>query len=115
MVYGQQPAAETLPPFAEPIGGPLPEPASYAGPAWAVAAASTQESAPSLLLTPFIVLNGVFDALTYLLGPFGAWLRRGAGRSALGWLGIFMILGAIGWAFADWGGSDWTPFEFFLR
>jgi hypothetical protein len=109
MVYGQQPVAETLPPFAEPVGSSPPEAAPYAAPAWAVAAASTHEPTGSFLLTPIIVLNGVFDALTYLLGPLGAWLRQGSGRNALGWLGIVMILGAIGLALADWGGPDWTP------
>ena len=47
-----------------------------------------------------------------LLGPLGARLRHGSGRTALGWLGIAMILAAIGWAIADWDGSaklDWTP------
>ncbi len=109
MVYGEHLVAETLPPFAEPVSSPPPEAAPYASPAWAVAAASTQEPTQSFLLTPFIVINGVFDALTYLLGPLGAWLRQGSGRTALGWLGIVMILGAIGWALTDWAGSDWTP------
>jgi hypothetical protein len=56
-----------------------------------------------------IVLNGTFNALTYLLGPLGTWLR-GPGRKALGWLGILMILAAAAWAAGEWYGIDWpTP------
>jgi hypothetical protein len=105
MIYGQPVAVEALPPFAEPIGSQAYEPPPYAAPVWAQTVPSREEPSRSFLLMPIVVLNGVFDALTYLLGPLGAWLRRGSGRTALGWLGIVMILGAIAWALADW--ADW--------
>ncbi len=30
------------------------------------------------------------------------------GRNLLGWLGIAMIVGSLGWAAADWYGAAWT-------
>ncbi|HVK11855.1 MAG TPA: hypothetical protein VM597_23990 [Gemmataceae bacterium] len=57
-------------------------------------------------LWPALVVNWVFDALSYLLGPLGAWLR-GSGRPVLGWTGVVMILAAAGWAFGEWAGYDW--------
>jgi hypothetical protein len=53
-----------------------------------------------------LVLNGLFDVLTYLLGPLGSWLR-GSGRTALGWLGILALLAAAAWAAGEWYGIDW--------
>jgi hypothetical protein len=60
------------------------------------------------LLWPIAALNGVFNLVTFLLGPLGTWLRRPPGRNALGWLGILLILAAIGWGVADWYGIEWT-------
>ncbi len=48
--------------------------------------------------------NGLFDVPTYLLGPLGAWLRGPVGRDLLGWSGIFLLMGAIGWGAVKWMG-----------
>ena len=60
------------------------------------------------ILLPLLGFNRLFDIISYLLGPLGSFLRAPAGRNTLGWLGILMILGAIGWGVADWYGIDWT-------
>ena len=61
-------------------------------------------------LWPAILVNWVFDTLSYLLGPLGSWLR-GSGRPALGWVGILMTLAAAGWAFGEWSGFDWPRLD----
>ena len=74
------------------------DPAPIASPVYASPAPADAPTAPiSPLLWPLIALNVVFNLLTYLLGPLGTWLR-GPGRSALGWLGIGLILTAGVWA-----------------
>lgn len=60
------------------------------------------------VLWPVYVLNKLFDLCTFPLGPVGSWLRQRSGRNALAWLGVLMILGAIGWGVADLRGLDWT-------
>ena len=62
----------------------------------------------SPVLWPVYVLNKLFDLFTWPLGPVGSWLRKRSGRNALAWLGVLMILGAIGWGVADLRGLDWT-------
>jgi hypothetical protein len=84
-----------------------------AGPAPAPGPTFVEQPPPSQLappmpayLWPAVVVNWVFDALSYLLGPLGSWLR-GGGRPVLGWVGILMVLAAAGWAFGEWTGYDW--------
>jgi hypothetical protein len=76
-------------------------------PQWQAPKPTVEESVP-VMIWPLVALNWIFDLLTYLLGPLGGWLRSAGGRNVLGWLGIVMIFGAIGWAIADWYGIDWT-------
>jgi hypothetical protein len=61
-------------------------------------------------LWPLIGLNAVFNVLTHLLGPTGAWLR-GPGRTLLGWLGVGMLLAAGTWAAGEWLGYDWPTVD----
>jgi hypothetical protein len=61
-------------------------------------------------LWPFILLNGTFNILSYLLGPLGTWLR-GPGRTMMGWLGIGLILAAGVWAAGEWYGYDWPKID----
>jgi hypothetical protein len=61
-------------------------------------------------LWPLIGLNAATDALSYLLGPVGAW-TRGSGRNVLGWLGVAMILAAGVWAAGEWYGYDWPAVD----
>lgn len=117
MVYGQPLPAETPPPL-EPWTPPPPPRATevpYAAPAWAAEATPANESYPSAMALPFIAVNRLFDLLTFLLGPFGGWLRRPNGRNTLGWLGILMIVAAVGWVALEWYGFDWTRQSFSLR
>ena len=78
-------------------------PAPTIAPAWATAVPTPTEvsESTSLVAWPFVIVNRIFDMLTHLLGPLGAWARQPAGRTAIGILGILMILGAIGWGVAD--------------
>lgn len=101
MVFGPQTAAAApvLTPGAAPKGIPAPQ--------WVAPKASASSEPLPFMLLPLYVLNKLFDLLTFPLGPIGTWLRQPAGRNTLGWLGVLMILAAIGWGVADWYGLDW--------
>lgn len=73
---------------------------------------ASNQKPTSLFVWFLIALNGAFNIFTHLLGPLGTWLR-GSGRISLGWLGIFMVLGAAAWALGNWYGYDWpkVPLE----
>jgi hypothetical protein len=104
--------AADLPPRFDPTPAPVyavPAPAElpYAVPyVSGQPPSSTVQPPVGLPIQLLIALNGVFNVLTYLLGPVGTWLR-GAGRNTLGWLGILMLLAAAGWAVGQWYGIDW--------
>src|SRR5262249_16262429 len=74
------------------------------------APASTAPPSISPLLCPLIPLNLAFNFATSLLGRLGTWLR-GSGRTLMGWLGIGMILTAVGWAAGEWFGYDWPKID----
>jgi hypothetical protein len=94
-------------PPAYPVGLPA-EPLPYAA---AVPGQPPGASPPASLPIQFLtLLNGVFNLLTYLLGPLGTWLR-GPGRNALGWAGILMLVAAGVWAAGEWAGYDWPPVD----
>jgi hypothetical protein len=98
------PAAEIGAPVAPPFA-PTPvvsAPAVVSQPA----AIPQPESTVPAALWPLILLNGLFDILSYVLGPLGTWLR-GPGRTVLGLLGIGMILAAGVWAAGEWYGYEW--------
>jgi hypothetical protein len=111
VVFGEPLPAEALP-FAEAVVTPSEPPAAGLddpAPLWAnPLPPRSDEASGSMALAPVLMLNGVFDALSYLLGPLGAWLRRPAGRKALGWSGVAMIFGAACWAAVEWYAGDWT-------
>jgi hypothetical protein len=91
------------PPFAIPVSsGPIIQPVS---PANNQATSGTRQS-ESLFILSLVVLNGLFNVLTYLLGPIGTWIR-GPGRGMLGWAGLLMVLAAGAWALGNWYGYDW--------
>jgi hypothetical protein len=110
LVFGQQQPSSPPPSAAVP-----PPPAGFVSPAPAAGIPAPQWQAPRdtatpgvpFLLLPLLVLNRVFDGLTYLLGPVGGWLRRPSGRNLIGWLGVLMILGAVAWGAVDWFGLTW--------
>jgi hypothetical protein len=110
LVFGQ-PLPTEAPPAAlvEPPPQPSyarPSPLAEAAPIWAIPAEN--KPAFSLFALPFVAINRLFDLPTYLLGPLGACLRHPVGKTILGWLGIAMLLGAIGWAAHDWRAADWA-------
>jgi hypothetical protein len=97
------------PPWAVPAATQMQPP--YAMPVSAAANSTlsttvARKQSDSLIVLSLIVLNGVFNLLTYLLGPLGTWLR-GPGRGAMGWVGILMIVAAIVWGLGEWYGYDW--------
>jgi hypothetical protein len=97
------------PPFAVPVPPAGPPPAPTASPVFATPVPTPPAAAPgsdSLLVQFLLLLNGTFNALTYLLGPVGTWLR-GPGRNTIGWAGIAMLLTAAAWALGDWYGYEW--------
>jgi hypothetical protein len=63
--------------------------------------ASTSPRATPLWLWPVTSVNRAYDVPTYFLGPAGAWLRE-SGRTAVGWLGISLLVLAALWAAVDW-------------
>jgi hypothetical protein len=94
--------AAAPPPFAVPVSpGPIIQPVSL--PANQSSGARQTES---LVVLSLVLLNGLFNLLTYLLGPLGTWVR-GRGRGMLGWAGILMFVAAAVWALGNWYGYDW--------
>jgi hypothetical protein len=93
----------SAPPFAIPVSsGPVIQavsPTSYQS------TSGTQQS-QSLFILSLVLLNGLFNLLTYLLGPIGTWIR-GPGRGMVGWAGILMLVAAAVWALGNWYGYDW--------
>jgi hypothetical protein len=111
MVYGQPLPERSVPMPAVELPPPLPtaKPAADIAPAWAIPVAASPSRSPSIWSVPFVVVNHLFDATTFLLGPFGAWLRSPSGGRVLGALGVLMILGAAGWAAFERFGKIWSP------
>ncbi|MCE9531079.1 MAG: hypothetical protein K8T89_08140 [Planctomycetes bacterium] len=107
MLYGHDTGNPAAPAYAEPVPSSF-APVGYRAPIWAKPAREHDEPT-SLLAWPIVLLNRVFDAFSYLLGPLGTWFRMPSGRNFLGWTGVLMILGAIGLGVAGWYGVDWTP------
>jgi hypothetical protein len=94
--------AAAAPPFAVPVSaGPIIQPVTPP-----VNQSSGPRQTESLFVLSLVLLNGLFNLLTYLLGPLGTWVR-GPGRGMLGWAGILMTLAAAVWALGNWYGYDW--------
>jgi hypothetical protein len=101
--WAMQSGPAAAPPFAIPVSpGPIIQPVS--SPSNQPTGGARQTESPFVLL--LVLLNGLFNVLTYLLGPLGAWIR-GPGRGIVGWAGILMILAAGVWALGNWYGYDW--------
>jgi hypothetical protein len=64
--------------------------------------------AGSTLWRPLLILNLVFDGITYLFGPLGAWLRTSAGRMTLGYVGLGLMAVAAAWWLHDLLGWTWV-------
>jgi hypothetical protein len=47
-------------------------------------------------LWPLAAVNRTFDLCTHCLGPLGSWLRQPGGRTFLGWVGLALLLAALG-------------------
>src|SRR5262249_30490180 len=78
------------PPFAIPIAsGPIIQPTAPSSNHSTAGVRQTE----SLFILSLVLLNGLFNLLTYLLGPLGTWIR-GPGRGMVGWAGILMIAAA---------------------
>jgi len=60
----------------------------------------------SVAIQPLLLVNGIFDLLTFFLGPLGRWLRTGPGRSFLAFAGVVLAVLGIGWLIRDW--MSWT-------
>jgi hypothetical protein len=63
--------------------------------------------ARGLLLRPFYWTNRAFDRWTERLGRPGRWLRGRRGRTTLGWAGVLLLAGALGWQLLAWLGCGW--------
>jgi hypothetical protein len=55
---------------------------------------------------PLILVNGLFDVLTFPLGPLGGALRSRWGRAFLGAVGVLCLAAAGAWAVLDYLGLD---------
>jgi hypothetical protein len=58
-------------------------------------------------LRPLLWTNRAFDAGTIWLGPLGRWLRSPGGRAVLGWAGLGLLAGALGWLLVHELGWTW--------
>jgi hypothetical protein len=86
------PVAERRPPV-------LPPPDRPVSPRQALI--SSRPPGDPLLLRPLLGLNRVFDSLAMGLGGPGRWLRRPAGRTMLGLIGLALLAAAVGLALLD--------------
>jgi hypothetical protein len=106
----QNPPQYTPPPFATPVPSESQPQPAFQAPAYlpqpTIAPAPNRRGSTSTFMGLIVLLNGTFNVLTYLLGPLGKWLR-GPGRTFIGWVGVAMLLTAIGWAVGDWQGIEW--------
>lgn len=84
---------EIAPPAIE--RAPLPELGNYPPPAL---------SLRRILMAPLWLVNGLYDACTWWLGPIGRWLRAPSGRGMLGGFGVTLLLLAAAWLLLDWAG-----------
>jgi hypothetical protein len=110
LIFGQgisQASNEAFIPDSSPAPVPTFSPSSLSA---RIETSPTTTVAPPLpvVLWPIWLLNALFDAFACLFGPFGRWLTYPSVRNLMGWTGILMMLGAIGWALAEWYGIDWT-------
>ncbi|MEZ6139315.1 MAG: hypothetical protein R3B84_01980 [Zavarzinella sp.] len=55
---------------------------------------------------PLILINMLYDAITWLLWPLTGVLRN-QGRTWLGRIGVFMLIAAAGWAIGEMYGYSW--------
>jgi hypothetical protein len=92
---------------------PLPADATRPGASGKTTAVEDSQPMP-LVFLPLTILNGLFDIVTYLFGPLGTWMRYD-GRRMLGWMGILMVVGAIGWGIGEWRGVDWPKPDWVKR
>jgi hypothetical protein len=53
--------------------------------------------APPVWIQPLVWTNRAFDAGTRWLGPLGGCIRSPGGRAILGWAGLGLLAGALGW------------------
>jgi hypothetical protein len=60
-----------------------------------------------IVLGPLRWLNHAFDRVTHRLGAPGRWLRGRQGRAVLGWVGVALLVGALGWQMVVWLGWGW--------
>ncbi|HKI37505.1 MAG TPA: hypothetical protein VKA46_36960 [Gemmataceae bacterium] len=100
----QLPLLNPVPP-AERRAPVLPPPERPQTPRQALAA-SRPRGIP-FLLRPLLWLNRQFDSLAFNLGAPGRWLRRPAGRTLLGLVGLLLLAAAVALAFLDRIGWTW--------
>src|SRR5581483_10544232 len=82
----------------------LPPPAPALSPRQGLIA--SRPPAPPLLLRPILWLNRGFDGLSFAFGAPGRWLRRPAGRTVLGTVGLALLAAAAALVLLDRFG--WT-------
>jgi hypothetical protein len=89
-----------LPPIVQSDSEPVPRaPISLSTPPARPAVRSRFDVAPpqSLALAPLRSINWCFETAVLPLGASGRWLKSRAGRNALGWIGVLLVLIAAGW------------------
>jgi hypothetical protein len=106
MVYGQEttPLTKETPVNEEPP--PVAQVVVYTPPSRSTSVAS--EPPLPVILWPFYLVDRVYTVITYILGPLTSWLSGPSMKHFLGWLGIIMILLAIGLAGSLMFGFDWS-------
>lgn len=59
------------------------------------------------IVAPLLWINEAFDAGTEMLGEAGGHLRTPLGRWLLGFVGLLLLAGSVGWLCKDWLGWQW--------
>jgi hypothetical protein len=98
--------AETVAfPQADAAPAPQPPQSTTAAPVPGTGRHSPPAAEPApLALLPLVGLNRAFDIVALALGPPGEWLCTRAGRTAIGFLGLALLIGSAAWGAAGWLG-----------
>jgi hypothetical protein len=102
----QHPMNEMPNPFANLRVEPIPAPSPMTPGAYPTSASGPADRLP-VGQWPAVAIDWLCGNIFAMLGPPGYWLGQGRGKPIVGWLGWFMLAGAITWGVVDYLGMSW--------